>query len=248
MPLSLDIRALHVGTAGWQLPKSLRVEPSDDPQLLRYARLFNAVEINSTFYRPHQLKTFVRWASLVPDHFRFAVKMHKEVTHGQRLADIRPAQAFLDMISALGEKLGPVLVQLPPSLAWSTVAEDFLAALREVYDGAVVLEARHPSWYSHDAQSVLKANAISGVAADPPLLTDELRPSGHPSPVYFRLHGSPRVYWSSYSDAFLENLTAQVVEELQAKREVWVIFDNTAAGAGATDALRLKGMVEQALK
>lgn len=215
MPPSWYIRAFHIGTAGWQLPKSLRLAPSTDPQLLRYAGLFNAVEINSTFYRPHQAKTFTRWAASVPSGFRFAVKMHKEVTHLHRLADIRPAQTFLEMVSVLGDKLGPVLVQLPPSLTWSDIAEDFLAALREVYDGAVVLEARHPSWASHDAQQAMKANAISGVAADPPLLSTDLRPSGHAEPVYFRLHGSPRVYWSSYSDEFLEALSMQVVQILR---------------------------------
>lgn len=238
--------SLHIGTAGWQVPNSINLPLSFGSQLKRYAEIFNATEINSTFYRPHLQKTFERWAATVPEDFRFAVKMHRGVTHERRLTDIRPAQIFLDMISALGSKLGPVLVQLPPSLAWSSEAEDLLAALREVFEGAVVLEARHPSWAAPEAVNVLKANAIAGVAADPPLLTNDLRPSGHPDPIYFRLHGSPRIYWSAYTEDFLRMLSAQVVDALEDGRSVWVVFDNTAAGAGATDALRLKACIQEA--
>ena len=238
---------LHIGTAGWQLPKALNDTTRKGSHLERYADLFNAVEINSTFYRPHQVKTFERWAASVPKEFRFAVKMHRAITHEQRLRTITPAQHFLEMVDALGEKLGPVLVPLPPSLAWSMEAEDFLHALREVFEGAVVLEARHPSWSLPEAQRVLLHGRISGVAADPPLITDALMPMGDLSLRYFRLHGSPRVYWSSYSDAFLNELATRIVEILRADQAVWTIFDNTAAGAGASDALRLQRMVKDLL-
>ncbi|MCI1752832.1 MAG: DUF72 domain-containing protein [Flavobacteriales bacterium] len=239
-----DDPLLHVGTAGWQVPRNVApLHAATGAHLERYASLFNATEVNTTFYRPHLSKTFERWAAMVSDDFRFAVKMHKSITHEQRLADIRPAQVFLDMVSALGHKLGPVLVQLPPSLAWSTETEDFLSALREVHGGELVLEARHPSWAASDAVKALMANAISGVAADPPRLCDELRPSGHPDTAYFRLHGSPRMYWSAYSDAFLKHLAQQIGILLGAGRKAWVIFDNTAAGAGVLDALRLKALV-----
>ena len=85
------------------------------------------------------------------------------------------------------------------------------------------------------------------MAADPPLLYTDLRPSGYPHLVYFRLHGSPRVYWSSYSDDFLHPLSEQVCDRLKAGEQVWVSFDNTAAGAGATDALRLKDLIVERL-
>ncbi|MEO8734503.1 MAG: DUF72 domain-containing protein [Flavobacteriales bacterium] len=234
---------VHIGTAGWQVPKSVTEPTGTGSHLERYARLFNATEINTTFHRPHVPKTFERWAAMVPNDFRFAVKMSKSVTHERRLADIRPAQEFLNMVGALGGKLGPVLVQLPPSLAWSDQASDFLSALREVYSGHVVLEARNSSWASPDALNALKVNAIASVATDPPLLTTELQPGGHPDPVYFRLHGSPRIYWSSYSDEFLKALAVKVLEHSRNGQRVWVIFDNTAAGAGAQNALRLKKLL-----
>jgi uncharacterized protein YecE (DUF72 family) len=225
------------------MPKPVAGSNGHGPHLERYARQFNATEINTTFYRPHLAKTFERWAATVPDDFRFAVKMHKTVTHGRRLADIRPAHEFVQMVSALGEKLGPVLVQLPPSLAWSDQAADFLSALREIFTGDVVLEARHSSWAAPDAMNILKQNAIARVAADPPLITAELRPGGHPDPAYFRLHGSPRMYWSAYSDDLLKDLAGQVLDLSRNGQTVWVIFDNTAAGAAYQDALRLKKML-----
>jgi uncharacterized protein YecE (DUF72 family) len=243
----LPIHHLYSGTAGWQLPKSLAMDVASGSQLERYARLFNAVEVNSTFYRPHMAKTFVRWAATVPQDFRFAVKLSRAVTHEQRLADIRPVQAFLEMVGHLGSKLGPLLVQLPPSLEWSAQAEDFLLALREAYSGDVVLEARHPSWAAPDAMNVLRANAIAGVAADPPLIKDAVEPYGHPHPVYFRLHGSPRMYWSAYDDASLRALAHPVAAQLRAGRTVWAMFDNTAASAAAANALRFRELLGELL-
>lgn len=239
--------AFHLGTAGWQVPKTLLEASVAGAHLERYARLFNAVEINSTFYRPHLQRTFERWAAMVPNDFRFSVKMHREITHVQRLGDIRGAQIFLDMVNALGDKLGPVLIQLPPSLQWSDLLSEFLSALREIFAGPVVLEARHFSWAGPEAQQALRSNAISGVAADPPLITGETRPSGHPEPVYFRLHGSPRVYWSSYAESFLDVLSKQVVVLMRSGRSVWTIFDNTAAGAAAENALYLQHRVMKLL-
>ena len=239
------IGKLHVGTAGWQLPKGFEQHPAEGTHLQRYARHFNAAEINTTFYRPHRIETFQRWADSVPEEFRFAVKLHKDITHGKHLKEVTPVQPFLAMVEALGQKLGPVLVQLPPSLPYSMEAAEFLSALREVYNGPVVLEARHPSWSEREAKETLIEHAISGVAADPPLIRDAVQPWGYPDLAYFRLHGSPQVYWSSYTDDFLQALARQVSESLRVGREVWVIFDNTGAGAGAPDAARLKAYLQK---
>lgn len=238
-----QLPGLHIGTAGWQLPKDLTGSSATGTHLERYGRIFNATEINSTFYRPHLAKTFERWAASVPEDFRFALKMHKGVTHEKRLMDIRPAQTFLDMVAALGSKLGPVLVQLPPSLSWSTEADEFLSALRELFGGALVVEARHPSWGAREVGKVLKDLAISGVAADPPLLTEELQTWGDAQLNYFRLHGSPQIYRSAYTAAFLHELTRRIDALLAAGRRVWVIFDNTASGAAIANAIQLKQLL-----
>lgn len=232
---------IHIGTAGWQLPWP-RTE--DDHALARYAQYFNAVEINSTFHRTHRPDTFTRWAGMVPSDFRFAVKMPKTITLKNRLSDIGLAQEFLEGIDGLGNKLGVVLVQLPPSLAWSGVAEDFLRALREVYSGALVVEPRHPTWNSAEVEKVLKETRIGGVAADPPLLSEILEPYGDRSQVYYRLHGAPRMYWSAYEDDQLAAVVGPIRNDLHNDVVVWVMFDNTAAGAAAPNALRLTELLK----
>lgn len=234
---------LHIGTAGWQLAKGTLRTDDMGTHLERYGRTFNATEINSTFYRPHRAKTFERWAASVPENFRFAVKMHKGITHEKRLTDIRPAQVFLDMISALGEKLGPVLVQLPPSLSWSTEAEAFLSAFREVYSGDLAVEARHPSWGARKVGRVLRDLAIAGVAADPPRITEELEPTGRDDLLYFRLHGSPQIYRSAYTHHFLLALANRIVALLATGRRVWVIFDNTGSDAATSNALQMQKLM-----
>lgn len=235
--------AVHIGTAGWQLPKELATGVSGASQLERYARLFNCVEINTTFYRPHMQNTFERWASSVPNDFRFAVKVSKVVTHEQRLTRVKELKEFVQMVSALGDRLGPLLIQLPPSLAFSLQAGEVLLALREFHDGAVVLEPRHSSWKGKEPEALLNEARIGRVAADPPMLSDHLEAGGYEGTVYFRLHGSPRMYWSSYDEVFLHRVRDRMRMAAKNASDVWVIFDNTAAGAAVPNAMRLRALL-----
>src|SRR3954468_23310589 len=111
---------VYIGTAGWNIRREHAHRFSNEgTHLERYASRFNAVEINSCFYRPHRLATYERWAASVPERFRFAVKLPKAITHEARLVDITAAvDKFLDEISGLGPKLGPLLIQFPPSFAF----------------------------------------------------------------------------------------------------------------------------------
>src|SRR4051812_22935854 len=136
----------YVATAGWSLPRATQSDfPAVGSHLERYASRFSAVEINSTFYRPHRASTFERWAASVPDHFHFALKLPKTDTHQARLVGSAPlVDAFLESVAPLGGKLAALLVQLPPSFAFDAdVAAAFLGLLRERFDRTVVLEARH---------------------------------------------------------------------------------------------------------
>lgn len=103
-------RPVHLGIAGWALPPELRVREAGSPALARYGELFNAVEINSTHYNYHQPKTFAKWCTLVPAQFRFAVKMHRNISHVQRLSRVDQAVHFLNSLEAFGEKRGVVLL------------------------------------------------------------------------------------------------------------------------------------------
>ena len=227
---------LRIGTAGWSIPRIVAAQfPVEGTGLQRYAARFNAAEINSSFYRPHKPATYARWAGSVPDGFRFAVKLPKTITHVARLIDCAALLTpFAAEIAGLGEKRGPVLVQLPPKLEFdAAVAHEFFARASEVLDGAVVCEPRHASWFEAEADALLAEHRIARVAADPARVPAGAVPGGWPGLAYFRLHGSPRPYFSGYeADALAE--WATLVPE---GAETWVMFDNTASGRAAQDAL-----------
>lgn len=233
---------VFAGTAGWSLPRAEQAHfPAGGTHLERYAQLLRGTEINASFYRSLRPALYARWASAVPSDFRFAVKVPKSVTHERRLLDCEePLATFLDEVSSLGEKLGPLLVQLPPSLAYdASLAGAFFAVLRALHDGPVALEPRHASWFTADAAAQLAEHAIARVATDPARVPEAAVPGGSRDLVYFRLHGSPRVYWSRYDDASLGALTEQVAEATRDAAEVWCIFDNTASGAALPNVLDL---------
>ncbi len=228
----------RVGTAGWSIPPQYAADfAAAGSHLQRYAARFSAVEINSSFYRPHRPATYVRWAASVPATFRFAVKMPREITHTRRLADAEePLARFLNEIAALGDKLGPVLVQLPASLRYEeALAARFFSSLRGRFKGAVVCEPRHASWFTADADAEFTRYRVARVAADPAPAAGADHPGGWPGLVYRRLHGTPQVYYSAYTPEALDALAAA----LRRETESWCIFDNTARGAAANDAGQL---------
>lgn len=237
-------QGICVGCAGWSIgKKQAHLFPdggsSAGSHLERYAQCLPAVEINSSFYRSHRPATYQRWAFSVPDHFRFAVKMPRQITHVARLAGsaAQPLlEDFLGEVAALGSKLGPLLVQLPPSLAFdANAASAFLDALRKRFAGIVVCEPRHPTWFESDAEQVLVHFRVARVAADPAPVPRAARPGGWGGFVYYRLHGSPRIYYSAYSEGYLETLARELTMAC-ALAPTWCIFDNTAQGAATTDA------------
>jgi len=240
---SLD--AIRVGTAGWQIPRgSTHRAGSVGSHLERYSHVFRSVEINSSFYRSHAFGTYARWAASTPPGFQFALKVPRTITHEQRL--VRPRsllKQFLDESRGLGSKRGPLLVQLPPSLAFEPrVAMRFFRCLREEHAGPVVCEPRHASWFSPAANDLLKRYRVGRVAADPAPVAGADEPGGLSDLVYFRLHGSPRTYWSRYAAEYLAALTQKLRSQPPGAR-AWVVFDNTAAGAAFDNAFDLMAML-----
>jgi uncharacterized protein YecE (DUF72 family) len=238
---------IRIGTAGWSFPRTLEGFPAEGTGLERYAAVFNAVEINSSFYRPHQPKTYERWAASTPTDFRFAVKVPKTITHQRRLVDFgQPLAAFLDECAALGGKLGALLVQLPPSLQFDAeMAERFLVAWRKATKTATVLEPRHPTWFETPAETLLRTFQVARVGADPAVVPAAAEPGGWPGLTYRRLHGSPAMYKTAYDDGRLEPLAERIVGETNAA-ESWCVFDNTQLGAATTDALKLAALTSPA--
>ena len=236
---------LRIGVAGWAIPRpSAAAFPASGSGLERYASRFNAVEVNSTFYRSHRPATLQRWAAVTPRDFRFAVKLSRAITHEARLVDTAPlVEAFVSAMTILGAKLGPILVQLPPSLAFEpTVADRFFGHMREVFGGAIVCEPRHQTWFDQPADRLLAAHRIARVVADPAPDPRASQPGGWQGVAYWRLHGSPQTYVSAYQDPALAALARTL--RLSGAREAWCVFDNTARGAAAGNALRLQGLLE----
>ena len=231
-----------IGCAGWALPPNVVGHfPREGSHLARYAGRFHAVEINSSFYRPHRRGTYENWAASVPRTFRFAVKIPQLITHDHRLARAaKPLDKFIGEVTGLGAKLGCLLVQLPPSLDFKTrTATAFFSALRERYAGMVVVEPRHASWFSPAADKLLLAHRVSRAAADPALVPAAAMPGGWAGIRYFRLHGSPRMYYSSYGAEYLHALAARLAVLAKSRSPVWCIFDNTAYGVATGNALDL---------
>jgi uncharacterized protein YecE (DUF72 family) len=221
--------------------------PGAGTHLNRYARRLRGVEINSSFYRSHAGATYERWAVSTPLDFRFAVKMPREISHVLQLRGCRAqVERFLDETAGLGHRRGPLLLQLAPSFSYAagTVGR-FLALLRQRHDGPVVVEPRHPSWFSDAADALLTSYRAGRVGADPAIAHGGGVPSAWPGVQYFRLHGTPRMYWSPYSPGALADLAERLRLAAESGAEVWCIFDNTAGGAAFPNAREVRRRVER---
>lgn len=230
-------REIRIGTAGWAISsRYAELFPGAGTHLRRYALQMTCVEINSSFYRPHQQKTYERWAASTPKGFRFSVKVPKLLTHDQRLADPdETLDRFADEVSGLGDKLGAVLVQLPPSLPFDAKrASDFFAALARRVFAPAVCEPRHRSWFTPEADAWLAERRIARAAADPVPAPAASDPGGWRGLSYIRLHGSPRMYYSAYEPPFITALARRLEKQ---RGPVWCVFDNTAEGHALGDAL-----------
>ena len=239
-----------VGCAGWsQISGTEAFAELKGSRLERYASVLSAVEINSSFYRAHRQTTYERWAASVPKTFRFSVKLPRAITHTLRLSRAEALLAQFSLETAgLAEKLGCVLVQLPPSLQFDVaVADGFFEEMRNTFPCMIACEARHASWFSADANAMLSAHAITRVMADPP--KGQVGPHVPTTPSsYMRLHGSPRIYYSSYSDAYLAKVVTEMAAYVEKSAPAWVVFDNTASGAALGNALAvLNGLKASAL-
>jgi uncharacterized protein YecE (DUF72 family) len=240
------IASIRIGTAGWSIPKE-HAAPflMVGSHLERYGVVFNAVEINSSFYRPHRTATYERWAASVPEDFRFAVKVPKAITHEHRLKNTDDLlDRFLTEADGLGPKLGPLLIQLPPSLSFQLgVADRFLTELRSRVAGSIICEPRHASWFTPEVEGLLDRLRIARAAADPAPVPGADDPGGWRGLSYYRLHGSPRIYYSAYSPPYLAAIAEVLASDAAAGIETWCIFDNTAAFAATGDALTTRSLV-----
>lgn len=240
------MRDIVIGCAGWSVPAQHRALFGDGTSVLaRYATRFPAVEINSSFYRRHRRSTYERWAASVPSHFRFSVKMPRAISHDMALRGAGDAlDRFLEDATGLGDKFAGVLLQLPPSQNFEPrVASTFFRMFQRRSRVPMACEARHPSWFSPGAMALLQRHGVSRVTADPAIRHDE--PTAPPAPAwpYWRLHGTPRMYYSPYPEDVLAGIARALSGAQETSRPAWVMFDNTAHGFATRDAARLQDLL-----
>jgi uncharacterized protein YecE (DUF72 family) len=232
---------LLVGTSGWQYRHWRgRVYPVGVPQrawLECYARCFATVELNNAFYRLPERDAFVRWRERTPEDFTVAVKMSRYLTHIKRLRDpAEPVARFLARVDGLGGKLGPVLLQLPPSLAGSAEVLDEVLALFPP-EVRVAVEPRHPSWWAARVRAVLERRGAALCWADrrgwP--VTPLWRTAGF---GYLRLHEGRAAPRPRYGPAALRSWLDRIAAEFR-DEPVYVYFNNDPGGAAVVDAAAL---------
>jgi uncharacterized protein YecE (DUF72 family) len=234
-----------IGTSGYAYrhwrggafyPPGLR--PRDE--LAWYAGRFRTVELNHPFYRPPSAATFARWAAAVPDEFTFAVKVTRVVSHYRRLRGAaEPLDRFLEQARALGPKLGPLLVQLPPQFPLDRRAlEEFLPTLSPAYRW--VLELRHPSW---QVPAVYEALASRGVAlcvpVGGPVQPDLVTTAGF---TYVRMHSGSEPA-GRFDDEELARWAGRVRALAWSGKDVYVYFNNDRESHAPRDAERLRQLL-----
>lgn len=236
---------IYIGTSGWNYDHWKNVfYHTDCPKsqwLEFYSRRFSTVEVNATFYRLPKPATFENWRRRTPEHFLWAVKASRYITHTKRLQDpVETLSRFVEAAELLGTKLGPILFQLPSSLSYEEArAEEFFRSVSR-FGHRSVLEVRHSSWIEDHAIELLKkyniALCVSDTAGRYPYyeaVTADF--------MYVRLHGSPVLYESDYKDEELCTWAEKITEW---KRDTYVYFDNDAEGYAPVNAAKLREFLD----
>lgn len=243
-----------IGTSGWSYkhwgngvfypPKLAQRE-----WLAFYSKHFNTVEVNSTFYHLLKKSVFEKWKDTVPGDFLFVVKASRFITHLKRLKEPESSTAkFLENISGLGEKLGPVLVQLPPSMPFDAVRLrnflDVITNVKIIPNLRLALEVRNSSWLNEHAFWILRQKNVAlcfadwpGLKVDSPVTADF---------VYLRRHGPDEAYSSDYSIEMLQHDARKISAWNNHGLDVYVYFNNDIGGYAVKNALQLQGLLASA--
>ncbi|MCD6434011.1 MAG: DUF72 domain-containing protein [Candidatus Diapherotrites archaeon] len=232
---------LFVGCSGWFYwhwkGKFYPSKMKPNKWLEFYAKKFNAVEVNSSFYHWPKEANLKRWAKVVPNEFRFVLKANKQITHIKKLQNVKKlVREFCGIASSLGEQLGCVLFQMPPSYKFS---EKNLEKLKVIPEGSAI-EFRHSSWFEEENFKIVKENlkqnkqifCIADAPRFPLLFVKTCRD------VYIRFHGRQRWYAYNYSKAELEEV-AKAIKKLKTAR-VFAFFNNDYNAYAPKNALELK--------
>jgi uncharacterized protein YecE (DUF72 family) len=244
------MEAIRIGCSGWNYRHWRELFYPQGLPARRwfeyYAGHFDTVEINSSFYRLPKPETFRKWRDQAPPGFRYAVKANRFLTQAKKLKDCaEPLQRMMAPFRVLGDRLGPILYQLPPSLRLNLERlEEFLELVPK--DVANVFEFRDRSWYAPETYVLLERHGASFCVHDMAGSASERIAVG---PVaYVRFHGAGGKYRGRYAEDALRSWTEWIVREARGGRTVWAYFNNDIGAAAIDDARTLKAMVAQAAR
>ena len=242
---ALDMKKWWIGCSGFYYKHwTEQFYPKGLPQrrwFEFYCESFNTVELNVTFYRYPKLEALQGWYKRSPNNFRFTVKAPRLITHYKKFNNaLREARDFYELAAqGLEEKLGCVLFQLPPNLVYSDQTfENILATLDS--DFLNVIEFRHESWWNEKTYKVLRENRIIFSGISYPGLPDRVIRS---VPVmYYRFHGVPELYASSYSIKEMRQITSEI-NTFRGVTDVYIYFNNDIRAEAIMNARELKDLV-----
>lgn len=242
-----------IGTSGWTYGSwKGPFYPADLPArdyLSFYAATFPTTEINYSFYHLPKRSTYERWRAQVPDSFVFAVKASRFITHIKRLKDVQDAwRSFVEPAAVLGGRLGPILLQFPPSFrADPDTLDRFLrmAAMAEGRPGPLrlVCEFRHESWFTDRTYRLLHRHGVALCIADgPKYIRRDVVTANF---TYIRYHGRSRMFASSYTDQELVEEARRIRRYRRDGLDVFVYFNNDALGHAVRNARTLAAFVQR---
>ncbi len=236
---------VHIGISGWSYFDWLGIfypyNTRSTEWLPIYARSFDTTEVNSSFYRLPRLKTVENWVKQVPEGFKFCPKISQYLTHTQRLKDPEEElERFFSVFDKVREHLGPILIQLPPSLKFDhALVKHFFDVLRSDYaEYEFALEARHDTWLADEALALLREYNIAWVISQSGVGFPYLE-QVTANVVYVRFHGPGVLYQSRYSDEMMVYYAEEIRGWLAAGHDVWVYFNNCYYGNAIDNARTL---------
>lgn len=245
---------LYIGTSGWSYehwqdifyPEKLAKKNRFD----FFTSRFSTVELNATFYRLFPEKTFEKWAIQAPNKFLYAVKLSRWITHLKRLKDIQnDLQTFLTRASLLEKHLGPILIQLPPSMHRNDeLLHQFLDRLNDTQKALkkkfrVTVEFRHPSWLNDEIYEILTENNIALCLADMPKIEFPRRLTSNFT--YIRFHGRPLLYQSLYPDKILNQWADWLAAQIYDGKDVFAYFNNDYQAHAVQNARQLQQLLDR---
>ena len=239
--------SIRIGCSGW-VYKHWRglFYPEGMPQTRwfgRYAEEFDTVEINNSFYRLPSGDTFQKWHDQAPPGFCYAVKANRYLTQAKKLlACEEPLERMMTAVRRLGDRLGPMLYQLPPKM---NINLERLESFLKIVPGDVhsVFEFRNASWYEAETYALLNRYGAGFVVHDMPGSATDRIAIG--PVVYVRFHGAIGKYWGRYPDDDLLSWTDWLTAQSREGRTCWCYFNNDIHGHAIEDARTLKSMVRQ---